>query len=94
MRLLLQNGVKAFSPAPDGGVTVSLERGVLSADLVLLSIGVRPDGRPLQDDPESPIEDSGYIYGLSAAGLPNGQIQRVISPLIAPRIARVSGHGA
>lgn len=45
VRLLLQNGVKAFSPAPDGGVTVSLERGVLNADLVLLSIGVRPDGR-------------------------------------------------
>lgn len=42
VRLLLQNGVKAFSPAPDGGVTVSLERGVLNADLVLLSIGVRP----------------------------------------------------
>ena len=45
VRLLLQNGVKAFPPAPDGGVTVSLERGVLNADLVLLSIGVRPDGR-------------------------------------------------
>lgn len=45
VRLRLQNGVKAFSPAPDGGVTVSLERGILNADLVLLSIGVRPDGR-------------------------------------------------
>lgn len=45
VHLLLQNGVKSFSLAPGGGVAVALEKGALTADLALLSIGVRPDSR-------------------------------------------------
>lgn len=42
LNLILQNGVKAVQPAADG-LQVQLNSGVLDADLVILSVGVRPD---------------------------------------------------
>ena len=42
LNLILQNGVKAIRPAADG-LQVQLNSGVLDADLVILSVGVRPD---------------------------------------------------
>ena len=42
LNLILQNGVKAIQPAADG-LQVQLNSGVLDADLVILSVGVRPD---------------------------------------------------
>ena len=40
--LVLKNGVQAVEPAA-GGLTVRLNSGALEADLVILSVGVRPD---------------------------------------------------
>lgn len=40
--LVLENGVKAIEP-DEGGLTVRLTQGSLRADLVLLSVGVRPE---------------------------------------------------
>ena len=42
VELLLNNGVKGISPSEDG-LHLELEKGNLSADMVLLSVGVRPD---------------------------------------------------
>ncbi|MEM1484235.1 FAD-dependent oxidoreductase [Oscillospiraceae bacterium PP1C4] len=44
VHLLLGNGVKAFHPK-EKDVEVELTSGVLRADLVLLSVGVRPDSK-------------------------------------------------
>ena len=41
--LILKNGVQAVEPAPDGSLRVRLNNGALDADLVILSVGVRPD---------------------------------------------------
>ena len=41
--LILKNGVQAVEPTPDGSLRVRLNNGVLDADLVILSVGVRPD---------------------------------------------------
>ena len=41
--LILKNGVQAVEHAPDGSLRVRLNNGALDADLVILSVGVRPD---------------------------------------------------
>lgn len=41
VRLVLGNGVKAI--ATGGALTVTLDKGTLSADMLILSVGVRPD---------------------------------------------------
>lgn len=41
--LILKNGVQAVEPTPDGSLRVRLNSGALDADLVILSVGVRPD---------------------------------------------------
>ena len=41
--LILKNGVQAVEHAPDGSLRVRLNSGALGADLVILSVGVRPD---------------------------------------------------
>ena len=41
--LILKNGVQAVEPTPDGSLRVRLNNGALDADLVILSVGVRPD---------------------------------------------------
>ncbi len=57
VRLLLGEGVAAFEPAADGGVAAHLTGGrTVEADLVLLSIGVKPN--------TGFIEDSGIELGL------------------------------
>jgi len=44
VQLQLKDGVASFEPAASGGVTAKLQSGAsISADLVLLSIGVRPN---------------------------------------------------
>jgi len=52
----LKDGVSCFAKAPDGGVTATLASGrIIDADLVLLSIGVKPN--------TSFLADSGILLG-------------------------------
>lgn len=44
VQLMLENGVEAIKPAQEG-LRVTLSRGTLETDMILLSIGVRPDSR-------------------------------------------------
>ena len=46
--LLLGNGVEAIKPA-NGALHVSLRQGTLEVDMVLMSVGVRPDSRLAHD---------------------------------------------
>lgn len=43
VRLALQNGVKSIQAEDGGSLRITLEHGVLHADMVLLAVGVRPD---------------------------------------------------
>ncbi len=48
VKLLLSNAVKALSPSGDG-IKLTLSRGCAMADMVILSVGVRPDTQLAQD---------------------------------------------
>jgi NADPH-dependent 2,4-dienoyl-CoA reductase/sulfur reductase-like enzyme/peroxiredoxin family protein/rhodanese-related sulfurtransferase/TusA-related sulfurtransferase len=68
VELLLEDGVEAFDPGVDGGVIARLNSGkTLEADLVLLSIGVKPN--------TAFIADSGIALGARGHILVDAQLR-------------------
>lgn len=60
VELVLNNGVESIRENPDCTLTVSLSSGSLAADMVVLSVGVRPDSR-LAKEAGLTLNDRGAI---------------------------------
>lgn len=85
VELLLENGVRAITPAPDG-LRVALDSGSVDTDMVLLSIGVKPEST-LARAAGLDLDERGAVVVNAAMRTSNpdiyavGDVVRVVQPV-------------